>query len=136
MVNYNNLSTHINKNGKILLIVDIFLIIFSVFLSLALRFDFSLPQFLQNQSSIYSISFIIISKTSIFWIFTLYKGMWRYTSVWDMINIIKANIVATSIILCFFMLTTGFSQTGRSIFFIDLLFAYTTSVISNIYVAY
>jgi len=38
-------------------------------------------------------------KLLIFWRFNLYKGMWRYTSIIDVVTIIKANTVASLVLL-------------------------------------
>ena len=47
--------------------------------------------------------------------------MWRYTSVWDMINIIKANSVSTVILLFIDYKYLGFSQASRSLLVIDFI---------------
>jgi FlaA1/EpsC-like NDP-sugar epimerase len=45
--------------------------------------------------------------------------MWRYTSLNDLINIIKASIVSTFIIIVFVLYLTRFEHISRSVFVID-----------------
>ena len=49
--------------------------------------------------------------------------MWRYTSVWDMINIVKANILATTLIVVSIYYSYGFDNISRSLFIIDFIFS-------------
>ena len=53
--------------------------------------------------------------------------MWRYTSLWDMFNIIKANIVATTSLIVIVNYYVGFEKISRSLFLIDLIL--TTGII-------
>ncbi len=61
----------------------------------------------------------MIAKIACFYYFDLYRGMWRYTSIADLINIIKAVSVSTLLIFCFFLLKYRFVGFSRSIFLID-----------------
>jgi len=110
-----------NKNLVFLLIIDSFIIVFSILLSVFIRFDFTLPQYFVDNINIVNIVSIILAKVFCFRIFALYRGMWRYTSLWDMFNIIKANILGSSVILFYFYFNVGFVSTGRSLFLIDFL---------------
>ncbi|MBW2590008.1 MAG: polysaccharide biosynthesis protein, partial [Deltaproteobacteria bacterium] len=47
------------------------------------------------------------------------RGMWRYTSIADLLNIIKATIVSTLLILAFILFQYRFIGYSRSIFLID-----------------
>jgi FlaA1/EpsC-like NDP-sugar epimerase len=63
--------------------------------------------------------YVLIAKFVCFYYFDLYRGMWRYTSVADLTNIIKAVSVSTLLIFCFFLLKYRFVGFSRSIFLID-----------------
>ena len=90
---YNYINSAINRNLLLLLLIDSFIIISSLYLSALFRYDFVLPHELFNHLSNYkNLIFLAVLKISLFRVFSLYRGMWRYTSVWDMLNIIKANI--------------------------------------------
>ena len=47
--------------------------------------------------------------------------MWRYTSVWDMANIIKANILSSSFLSVLIIYTVGFKDISRSLIIIDFI---------------
>jgi FlaA1/EpsC-like NDP-sugar epimerase len=61
-------------------------------------------------------------KVLVFFFLDLYRGMWRYTSTADLLNIIKAAIVSSLIIITVVMLKTRFVGFSRSIFVIDWCF--------------
>ena len=83
-----------------------------------IRFDFDVPPgFL---ASFYRIlPYVLLAKIACFYYFDLYRGMWRYTSIADLINIIKAVSAGTLLIFCFFLLKYRFVGFSRSIFLID-----------------
>ena len=83
-----------------------------------IRFDFNVPPVFL--ASFYRIlPYVLISKIACFYYFDLYRGMWRYTSIADLTNIIKAVSVSTLLIFCFFLLKYRFVGFSRSIFLID-----------------
>ena len=92
-----------------------------MFLSIIFRFEFKIPDSLVNYLTITNIIILIHIKIISFRIFGLYKGMWRYTSIWDMFNIIKANIGANSFAVVLIAYTYGFANISRSLFIIDLI---------------
>jgi FlaA1/EpsC-like NDP-sugar epimerase len=62
---------------------------------------------------------MIIVKVMSFYLFDLYRGMWRYTSIADLLNIIKATTVSSLLIISFVLFITRFIRFSRSIFIID-----------------
>ncbi|MBC2741991.1 MAG: polysaccharide biosynthesis protein [Desulfosarcina sp.] len=110
----------INKNLFILLIADIILLSISYFLAYAIRFEAQL-----GTSEIVAIKKTIIPivgcKLFIFYLFNLYRGIWRYTGIVDLINIIKAVFVSTIIILATILMLSRFEGFSRSVFVIDAL---------------
>ena len=82
-----------NKNGRFTLrfiSVDILLIPLSLIGAFLLRFDFQIP--IEVFAILkYYIPILLFTKLSSFATFGLYRGMWRYTSISDLINIIKAS---------------------------------------------
>ena len=87
----------------LLILGDIFLINLAYFLSLYIRFEgvigdqflSYLPKFLHN--AIY----ITIIKIIIFYYFKLYKTIWKYASIEELLNIVTAIIVSNAAILSF-----------------------------------
>ena len=118
----------LRKNIWALLLVDSLVIIFSIIGSYLLRFDFSIPKpMLQN--IYYLIGVLLFSKISVNIVFRAYKGLWRYTSVRDLINIIKASSAGTVLSAALSLMVLGFVSVPRSIFIIDYIVEHTESVI-------
>ena len=69
-------------------IVAVFLF-FSLYLAHLVRFDFRIPY--QHVSLFFKIlPLVVVIKLVSFFYFDLYRGMWRYTSITDLFNVIKA----------------------------------------------
>ena len=114
-----------NPNFIILLLSDMFLIVLGLFFSVLLRYDFSFPPGVLNFIISYHIIIIFVFiKLLSFKIFGLYRGMWRYTSIWDMINLFKANLLASILIICLIYVLVGFSYMSRAIFVLDFCICY------------
>ena len=63
-------------------------------------------------------------ETGVFLFFWLYKGMWRYTGIYDLENLIKACVISSGIIVFILVLKVRFVGLPRSIFVIDLLLTF------------
>ncbi len=106
------------KNFLIILAIDILLVTGSLYAAHLVRFDFILDdKTLQTFKKI--LPFILITKFVCFYFFDLYRGMWRYTSIADLINIIKASTIASLLIISFILFRTRFEGFARSVFVID-----------------
>lgn len=92
-----------NRN-TILLILDIILINLSYVLALYMRFDGSIigNQFIEYFSR-YKEHFIYITliKIVIFFYFKLYKSVWKYASITELMNIVVASIVSNTAVLSY-----------------------------------
>ena len=109
------------QNKKVFLIfVDILSVIASFILAFLLRFDFTLPQFfLQNLA--YFLPIFLTTQLIIFNFSGLYEIIWRFTSLWDMLNIIKAIIISFLIGFTIFSFLYGITGYPRSILLIFFL---------------
>jgi FlaA1/EpsC-like NDP-sugar epimerase len=66
------------------------------------------------------IPFVLVTKVVSFFYFDLYRGMWRFTSIADLFNIIKASSISTLLIICFILFSPRrFIGFPRSVFVID-----------------
>ena len=119
----------LRKNIWVLLLVDSLVIIFSIIGSYLLRFDFSIPKPM-FQNIYYLIGVMLFSKISVNIVFRAYKGLWRYTSVRDLINIIKASSAGTVLSAALSLMVLGFVAVPRSIFIIDYILS-TVGFISS-----
>ena len=111
----------INRNFLLLLITDMVIITISFYLSILFRFDFYISNEIKNLITQESFLFIIIIKIYCFRIFGLYRGMWRYTSVWDLLNIIKASSLGSLVLIFTVYYLIGFEIISRSVFIIDYM---------------
>ena len=112
----------LNKNFVIILLADILLLSSSLFLAYLIRFDFHLPQ--PYSILLYQmLPFVLIVKIGCFYFFDLYRGMWRYTSISDLLNIIKASCVSSLVIICLILFShSRFIGFPRSVFIMDWCF--------------
>jgi FlaA1/EpsC-like NDP-sugar epimerase len=109
-----------NRNFWLMLATDVVMIGLAYYFAYLLRFEGEIPEpFFTNFTK--TVFLVIPIKIAFFFLFDLYRGMWRYTSVLDFINILKAAAVASiSLIVLFYFLfsTQGFS---RSVFILDFI---------------
>jgi FlaA1/EpsC-like NDP-sugar epimerase len=112
----------VRKNFWIVLLIDIFLIIAAHFLSNLVRFDWHISWRLPSILAV--IPFLLVTKIPIFYIFGLYRGMWRYTSTADLINITKAVCVSSGFIIMSVLYLNRFIGFSRSVFFMDGVFTF------------
>nr|WP_320017542.1 nucleoside-diphosphate sugar epimerase/dehydratase [uncultured Desulfobacter sp.] len=108
----------ISKNLFIVLLLDITLLCASFYLAHLIRFDFIKEQWV-DISFLRLLPYVLGCKILFFYLFDLYRGMWRYTSLSDLINIIKASVFSTFIIIALVLYLTRFENISRSVFVID-----------------
>jgi FlaA1/EpsC-like NDP-sugar epimerase len=66
-----------------------------------------------------TLPFIIPIKLVCFFIFNLYRGMWRFTSLEDLLNVVKGSTLASIMIVLTILYLNHFQGYSRSIFVID-----------------
>ncbi len=94
----------------------------ALYLSFLLRFDFTLghsnyPILFYTSLPINIIIFLIISA-----LFNLFQGIWRYVSVDDLKDIVKATALATLIFMSFIIFSGQFKGYPRSIYIMNFAF--------------
>src|SRR4030042_5532869 len=106
------------RNFWIVLGVDVLLLFLAFFLSYLIRFEGKIPA---EEIAVIkkTVWFIIPFKILIFFPFNLYRGMWRYTSIVDLINLIKATFVSSATIVLVILYLHRFEGYPRSVFVID-----------------
>jgi FlaA1/EpsC-like NDP-sugar epimerase len=106
------------KNFYIVFILDIILVALAWYIAHLLRFNFAIPA----NSLILLIRilpFVIFIKILIFFLFDLYHGMWRYTSLTDLIEISKAVTLSSIIIALLSLFANRAAGFSRSVFILD-----------------
>ena len=114
-----------------LISIDLVVIVFSFFGAFLLRFDFTLPG---DYSSFYLVwlPIFIVLKLSAFYFFGLYKVIWRFTSIWELLKIVKAvTFGSVTIILCLWF-SSGFDGFPRSILLLDYMLTMIATSLSRI----
>ena len=109
------------KNFLFLIAADMILINISFYLSIIFRFDFRISNDILTLLNYQNILLLVFVKIFCFRLFSLYRGMWRYTSVWDMINIIKATSLSSFLLVFIVIFTIDFEVISRSVFIIDYI---------------
>jgi len=103
----------------LILAIDTLLVAFAWYLAYLVRFDFYIPpRALLRCKRV--LPYVVVVKLLTFYFFDFYRGMWRYTSISDLLNIIKGASVSSLLILSSILLLTRFKGFSRSIFLIDL----------------
>jgi len=112
------MTKYIYRNFLIVLAVDVFLVAFCWYFAHLLRFNFDIPP---NTAAVMShiLPVVLLVKIITFYLFDLYKGMWRYTGIDDVINIIKASGVASLSLVALMVFTHRFEGLSRATFIID-----------------
>ena len=107
-------------NFILIIIADMILLSISCYAAFMLRFNFSIPAHLSGL--VYrTVPMAVIIKLITFYFFDLYRGMWRYTSTHDLMNVIKAAVVSSLLLVTLLVYTHGFTGFARSTFIIDLV---------------
>lgn len=106
-----------------MLLGDTLLVASAYYLAHYIRFDGSVPP---EHLYIFftSIIWIISVKLICFIVFKLYRGMWRYTSIHDMLNILKASLTSTAIVVLLAVVTVRLSGFSRGVLIIDFFLTY------------
>ena len=116
-----------SRNKIKFVIVDAAFICISILLAFLLRYDFTL-----SQNSITALKqfapIVLFVKLITFSIYGMYRGMWRYTSMSDLINIVKASTLGTMGSLSLFVLIYGIADFPKSVILID--YALTSILLS------
>ena len=106
-----------HKHFIVILVGDVLLLSVSWFAAHLLRFNFNIPE--ENIGSLKLLPLLLISKIVAFYFYDLYRGMWRYTSIADLLNIIKATSISSLLVISLVLFSTRFIGFPRSVFVID-----------------
>jgi len=94
----------------------------SWYIAYQIRFDFQIPeQFTRPMWTV--LPAVVALKLICFFFFNCYRGMWRFTGLSDLMNIIKATVLGSVISVVGIALVFRFENFPRSIVFIDWSFS-------------
>ena len=129
LLNFRKKSTSINF--WIMLFCDALCVLSAYLLAYSLRFEAFL---LYERKLYYAGSLILIFgvKLPVFYFMGLYNGMWRYTGMRDLMNIINAVLLSSTTIVSIMLLFNRFQGFSRAVFIMDaiicLLFLSTSRI--------
>ncbi len=112
------MSGNYRKKQAVVVAVDVVLLFFSFYLSHLIRFEFNIPGW-GYEKFIEMFPLIVVVKLACFYVFDLYRGMWRYTSLNDLFIIIKASTVSSLVVITAILFINRFEMVSRSVFIID-----------------
>ncbi|MCJ7615958.1 MAG: polysaccharide biosynthesis protein, partial [Desulfobacterales bacterium] len=112
----------ISKNLFVLIMTDMVLLALAYFSAYVVRFEAHIgaSELLVIKQTIVP---ILLCKLAVFYFFNLYRGMWRYTGIVDLLNAIKAVLVSSLIIITVVLMLSRFQGFSRSVFVIDAVFS-------------
>jgi FlaA1/EpsC-like NDP-sugar epimerase len=109
-----------NKNFWTILGIDVVLVCAAYVLAYVIRFEGDIPPE-QMALLLHTLPWIVLLKIAIFAWIGLYRGMWRYTSIADLINIIAAAVISAGVIALALVLVRRFEGFSRSVLVLDAL---------------
>jgi FlaA1/EpsC-like NDP-sugar epimerase len=108
------------KNPKFYFMICLDAVLFALahVIAYLFRFEFRLGPY-----EIYNMKIILVwfvpLKFAVFFSFGLYRGMWRYTSVWDVWNLFKASVASMLIGMAVILYIYRFEGYSRAVFLLD-----------------
>ncbi|MFH1080931.1 MAG: nucleoside-diphosphate sugar epimerase/dehydratase [Pseudomonadota bacterium] len=107
-----------NANFYLMLLSDVLLFAAALTLAYLFRFEFSIDAFYARQLKGLLIM-VLPLKLCTFFLFGLYKGMWRYTSTRDFWRLLQASTISTLLIMAFILIVYRFEGYSRAVFLMD-----------------
>ena len=107
-----------NRNFWIIFVIDVGLVCASYVLAYIIRFEGDIPSE-QMALLLQTLPWIVLLKIAVFAWIGLYRGMWRYTSISDLVNIITATVISTGAISLALVLVRRFEGFSRSVLILD-----------------
>jgi len=113
------------KNPKLYLMLlgDALLVGAALSLAYLLRFEFAIPA-LSLKQLIRLLAYIVPFKILVFYIFGLYRGMWRYTSLKDFWQVAKASAFSSLMMVTVIAYLYRFQGFSRSVFILDCVLTF------------
>ena len=125
IVSQSQLFGNLVKNPKfwLILCVDALLIVFAHYIAYVIRFESQLNSKLLQQF-FELLPVLLAIKIGFFYIAGLYRGMWRYSSLHDVINIFIVSLIATFTVISLLLFGNRFAGFSRSVFILDFFFTF------------
>jgi FlaA1/EpsC-like NDP-sugar epimerase len=109
------------KNFWVILICDLILLSLCYYGAYWLRFDRGGFNPLIRAQIIQTIIPIVAMQIACFFFFDVYRGMWRYVGIKDLLNLLKGTITSAVLFVGYLALFYHFSGVSRGVIFIDAI---------------
>lgn len=121
---------HWHTVTAMLVVYDVFAVIFSYFMALWLRFDCRFSSIPKDYFSIYWKTIVIYTVLTVFVfrVFKLYQSIWRFASFVELCRLILATVILTVVHVLFVSLIFGRMPISYYLFGIIIQFALTVGV--------
>ena len=114
------INTTEKRRSYLIVIYDVVMIVVSLLLAFSLRYDFRIPNESFSGMGMYLLWALPV-KLIVFYLFGLYRGMYRYTSIWDLANVGKATVTASLILNSIFLIMPFFRVIPPAILLLDFI---------------
>lgn len=114
-----------SRNFYYIFFTDVVLVMASFHVAYLFRFEFSIPAG-ELHTLAKTLPFVLLVKIFTFYFFHLYHGVWRYTSLVDLMNVAKAVFTSSLLIILGVLMIHRFQGYPRSVFLIDMFLTFLT----------
>ncbi len=114
------IATVLKWRRPLIVLLDIGLMVLADYLAFWLRFDGRIPD-AEWGNFLLVLPWLLMIRTAAFFIFRLNEGLWRYTSLWDLQNIVIGVGSSTAVLYVWTRWGMGVTEYPRSIFVIDAM---------------
>jgi FlaA1/EpsC-like NDP-sugar epimerase len=83
-----------SRNFYIMVLCDAVLVGAAYFLSFYLRFEGQIPEGFLNLFQ-QTVALVVVTNIAVFFVFNMYRGMWRFTSLNDLKNVVAATLLSS-----------------------------------------
>ena len=105
------------------MVIDSLLIGGAFTISHLLRFEYNINEQIWKNHDKVILLFVLI-KISIFYIFDLYRGLWKYASISDLVRVLKSSMVGSSSVILVMVLIDTQLIYSRSVLIIDFILTF------------
>ncbi len=102
-----------NKNAVVL--HDLLMVICAWELAWLARFNFGVPDIVYWWASLKALPLVLVTQGLVSWYFGLYRGLWRFASVPDLVNILRAALLGVLSITVVLFVATRLESVPRSL---------------------